>query len=77
MLSLSWKEEHSQDGFTECFKKEEKMEIKIAGMGCPKCKKTGKILKEVLQELSMEAEIEKTQDPREFPKLGFFLLLRL
>jgi len=49
------------------------MEIKIAGMGCPKCKKTGKILKEVLQELSMEAEIEKTQDPREFPKLEVFL----
>ncbi len=49
------------------------MEIKIAGMGCPKCKKTEKMVKEVLQELSMEAEIEKLQDPKKFAKSGVFL----
>ncbi|WP_369018229.1 thioredoxin family protein [Thermatribacter velox] len=38
------------------------MEIKILGMGCPKCKMLEETTRKALQELGINAEIEKVQD---------------
>ena len=38
------------------------MEIKILGTGCTKCQLLEKIIKEVVDELGVDAEIEKIQD---------------
>ncbi len=38
------------------------MEIKILGPGCPKCGQTEKIVKEVVAEAGVEAQIEKVTD---------------
>ncbi|MBF0227776.1 MAG: thioredoxin family protein [Desulfobacterales bacterium] len=35
------------------------MEIKVLGPGCPKCQQTATIVKEVLDELGINANIEK------------------
>lgn len=36
--------------------------IKILGTGCPKCKQTEAIIRQVVDELGMEAKIEKIED---------------
>lgn len=41
------------------------MKIQILGTGCPKCEKTTKVVKEVVEELGIEAEIEKVTDLNE------------
>ena len=41
------------------------MKIQILGTGCPKCEKTTKAVKEVVEELGIEAEIEKVTDLNE------------
>jgi small redox-active disulfide protein 2 len=41
------------------------MKIQILGTGCPKCEKTTKVVKEVVEELGLEAEIEKVTDLNE------------
>jgi small redox-active disulfide protein 2 len=41
------------------------MKIQILGTGCPKCEKTTKIVKEVVEELGLDAEIEKVTDLNE------------
>jgi small redox-active disulfide protein 2 len=38
------------------------MEIKILGMGCPKCKRLEKIAREVAAELGVPATFTKVQD---------------
>ncbi len=38
------------------------MEIKILGPGCAKCNKTEKILREVVAEIGVDADIEKVTD---------------
>jgi len=38
------------------------MEIKILGMGCPKCKMLEENTRKALQELGINTEIEKVQD---------------
>jgi small redox-active disulfide protein 2 len=38
------------------------MEIKVLGPGCPKCQQTEKIVKEVVTELGIQAEVEKITD---------------
>ncbi|MEM5245116.1 thioredoxin family protein, partial [Thermoanaerobacter sp. CM-CNRG TB177] len=38
------------------------MDIKILGMGCAKCKALEENTKAALQELGIEAEVEKVQD---------------
>ena len=38
------------------------MKIKILGTGCTKCQLLEKIIKEVVDELGVDAEIEKIQD---------------
>lgn len=41
------------------------MKIQILGTGCPKCEKTTKAVKEVVEELGLDAEIEKVTDLNE------------
>ncbi len=41
------------------------MKIQILGTGCPKCEKTTKVVKEVVEELGIETEIEKVTDLNE------------
>ena len=36
--------------------------IKILGTGCPKCKQTEAVVKEVIDQLGIEATIEKVED---------------
>jgi small redox-active disulfide protein 2 len=43
-------------------KEENIMNIKILGMGCAKCKALEENTKAALQELGIEAEVEKVQD---------------
>ncbi|MGC8837536.1 MAG: thioredoxin family protein [Anaerolineae bacterium] len=44
------------------------MNIKVLGSGCPKCKKLEAITREVVQELGLEAEIEKVTNFAEIMK---------
>lgn len=48
------------------------MKIEILGMGCPKCQKTEKLVKQALKELSLEAEVVKVTDPNEIAERGVF-----
>ncbi|MCB0583861.1 MAG: TM0996/MTH895 family glutaredoxin-like protein [Phaeodactylibacter sp.] len=36
--------------------------IKILGTGCPKCKQTEAVVRQVAEELGVEAQIEKVED---------------
>ncbi len=42
--------------------------IKILGTGCPKCKRTTKLVKEVVKEKGIEARVEKVEDIVEIMK---------
>jgi small redox-active disulfide protein 2 len=42
--------------------------IKILGTGCPKCQRTTEITQEVVDELGMDARIEKVEDIMEIMK---------
>ena len=42
--------------------------IKILGTGCPKCKRTTKLVEEVVEEKGVEATIEKVEDIMEIMK---------
>jgi small redox-active disulfide protein 2 len=44
------------------FKKNSKMEIKILGTGCPKCKTLEKATQEVVTENNYDAQISKVED---------------
>ncbi|MCS7179774.1 MAG: thioredoxin family protein [bacterium] len=46
------------------------MEILIIGAGCPKCKAVEKIVKEVVEELKISANVSHVYDIKEFPKYG-------
>ena len=46
------------------------MEIKVLGTGCPKCKKLESLVKEAVEELGVQAEIEKVTDVVEIAKTG-------
>ena len=39
-----------------------KMEIKVLGTGCSKCKQLEKLTKEVVAEMGIEANVEKVED---------------
>lgn len=49
------------------------MEIKILGTGCTKCKSLEKSVREVVNELAIEAKIEKVTDFREIAKAGVMM----
>jgi small redox-active disulfide protein 2 len=38
------------------------MDIKVLGPGCPKCEKTEKLVKEVVAEAGVAADVEKVTD---------------
>ena len=48
------------------------MEIKVLGPGCPKCKQTEKIVKEVVSETGSDAQIEKVTDLMKIAGYGVF-----
>lgn len=38
------------------------MEIKVLGPGCKKCKETAKVVQKALEELGVQADVEKVED---------------
>ena len=48
------------------------MEIKVLGPGCPKCNQTEKIVKEVIAEEGVDAQIEKVTNAMEIAGYGVF-----
>ena len=42
--------------------------IKILGTGCPKCKKTTRLVEEAVKESGLEASVEKVEDIMEIMK---------
>lgn len=48
------------------------MEIKVLGPGCPKCEKTVKIVKEVVAETGIDAQVEKVSDMMKIAGYGVF-----
>lgn len=42
--------------------------IKILGTGCPKCKRTTERVQEVVNEIGLDAEVEKVEDIMEIMK---------
>ena len=48
------------------------MEIKILGVGCPKCQQTEKIVREVLEETGISANVEKVKDLMKIASYGVF-----
>lgn len=49
------------------------MEIKILGTGCAKCKKLEELVREVTQEMGIDAKIEKVTDIKEIAKAGVMM----
>ncbi len=52
--------------------KEEFMEIKVLGPGCPKCQQTEKNVKEAVAESGVEAKVDKVTNILEIAKYGVF-----
>lgn len=46
------------------------MKIKIYGSGCPRCKQTEKVFKKAVEELQIEADVEKITDMMEIMNSG-------
>ena len=46
------------------------MKIEILGTGCPKCKKTEKIVQQVVIEIGMKADIVKVEDLKQIIDRG-------
>lgn len=49
------------------------MEIKVLGPGCPKCQALEKLVKEVLKETGITAEVKKITDLKEIASHGIML----
>ena len=49
------------------------MKIEIVGTGCPKCKATGKIVKQAVDELKADVEIVKIEDLQEIVDRGVMM----
>jgi small redox-active disulfide protein 2 len=49
------------------------MEIKILGTGCAKCDQTEKLVKQVLSETGVNAQVEKVADVKSIAKYGVML----
>jgi len=49
------------------------MLIKVLGPGCPNCERLENLCKEVVEELGLEARVEKITDLNEFGKYGLML----
>ncbi|WP_300461491.1 thioredoxin family protein [Desulfobacula sp.] len=48
------------------------MDIKVLGPGCAKCKKTEKLVQEVIKETGVEATVEKVSDMMQIASYGVF-----
>jgi small redox-active disulfide protein 2 len=48
------------------------LEIKVLGPGCPKCKQTEKVVREVVAETGVNASVEKVTDIRTIAEFGVF-----
>lgn len=48
------------------------MKIEVLGPGCPKCHETEKLVREVLAEAGVSAEVLKVSDFQEMARLGVF-----
>ena len=48
------------------------MEIKMLGVGCPKCEQTEKNVKEALSEAGVEAQVDKVTDTMKIASYGVF-----
>lgn len=46
------------------------MEIKVLGAGCAKCKSLEKVTREAVEELNIEATIEKVEDIQKIMEYG-------
>ena len=49
------------------------IEIKVLGPGCPNCVRLENLCKEVVEELGIEAQVEKITDINEYGKYGVML----
>ena len=49
------------------------MKIEILGTGCPKCKKTEKIVQEVVKETGSNAEVVKIEDLQQIINRGVMM----
>ena len=49
------------------------MKIEILGTGCPKCKATEKIVKQVVEELGKDADVVKVEDLQEIVNRGVMM----
>ena len=49
------------------------MDIKVLGPGCANCQKLEKLAREVVQEMGIEASIEKETDIKEIAKAGVLM----
>ena len=49
------------------------MKVQVLGTGCPKCKKTAEAARTAIDELGLDAEIEKVTDLNEIMKFGVML----
>ena len=49
------------------------MKIEILGTGCPKCKATEKIVRQVVDELGKDAEVVKVEDLQEIVNRGVMM----
>ena len=52
--------------------KENEMDIKVLGPGCPRCQQTEKIVKEAVAEAGVDAQIEKVSDVMKSAGYGVF-----
>ncbi len=50
-----------------------RMEIKILGVGCPKCERVEKNVKKVIDETGMHAEVEKVTDIVDMMEYGVMM----
>lgn len=49
------------------------MDIKVLGPGCANCNKLEALVKEVIEELDLEANVEKITDINEIAKMGILM----
>ena len=49
------------------------MKVQILGIGCPKCRKLEANAKKAIEELGIDAEVEKVQDIKEITKFGVLM----
>ncbi|HGY55397.1 MAG TPA: thioredoxin family protein [Caldithrix abyssi] len=49
------------------------MHIQVVGSGCPNCNKLEALCKEVVNELRLDAQIEKVIDINRFAELGVYI----